>query len=239
MIEINLIPDVKLELLKARRQQRNIISLAILVSMAAGALVVLLAFYVFVVQTVALGLANNAVKSEYAELSKVQDLSKTLTIQNQMTQISTLHSNKLVGTRVFELLDTIVPTGTNKISVTSFTLDTDEGLITIEGEAKNGFEALDVFKKTIAKTNFTYVDGGGSQTVAILDGTITDGEQRYGESADGSKVLRFSLSFNYPAELFSPTSENGKVIAPNKQNATDSAAGVPNSLFTNGDGGDQ
>ena len=66
-----------------------------------------------------------------------------------------------------------------------------------------------------------------------ISSKIADGERRYGENGDGQRVLRFELSFVYADELFSPQSENGRIVAPDKQNATDSAKGVPTSLFTN------
>jgi len=49
MIEVNLIPDVKLELLKARKVRTNVISLSILITIVTAGAVALLAFYVFVV----------------------------------------------------------------------------------------------------------------------------------------------------------------------------------------------
>lgn len=240
MIEINLIPDVKLEYLKAQRQKRNVISLSIIVAMVAGALVVLLGFYVFVVQTVTMSLADGSIDSETKKLQQVDDLAKTLTIQQQMSAISSLHNDKLMSSRLFEVLKTIVPRGENEVSVSSLSLNTEDSTITIEGEAENGYEALDVFKKTIAKTRFEYLEDGQKQgPIAISTGSIIDGERRYGQSTNGDRVLRFSLSFTYPVELFAHSSTSGKVIAPNRQNATDSAAGVPKSLFTNGesDGG--
>ncbi len=233
MIEINLIPDVKLELLRTQRQQRNVISISILLAIIAAGLVVLLAVYVFLVQGVAITLAQNAIDEESAQLQKVEDLSKTLTIQKQLEQISSLHDQKHVSSRVFDIMRTIVPTGTNRVSISQLGLDTESNTITIEGEAKNGYPALEVFKKTIAKTTFEYVQDGTKQDALPIATDITDGDQRYGEASDGSRVLRFTLSFTYPSELFATTSERGRVVAPNNQNATDSAVGVPTSLFTN------
>lgn len=234
MIEINLIPDVKLELLRTQRQRRNVISISILVAIVAGALVALLAFYVFVIQSVAMGLASGAIDSEFKKLNGVQDLSKTLTIQKQMDSVSSLHSSKVVSSRAFDIMSTIIPTGDNKVSISRFDLDATSTTITIEGQAQNGYAALEAFKKTIAKTTFNYVSDGEQKTGLHIASAITDGDQRYGESTDGKRVLRFTLSFTYPTELFATSSEQGRIIAPNRQNATDSAVGVPKSLFTNG-----
>jgi Tfp pilus assembly protein PilN len=234
MIEINLIPDVKLELLKARRQRKMIISGSILLSIAAGALVVLLCLYAFGVQTVAGALADNSIKDESTKLSKVQDLSKTLTIQNQLKQLSNSQSNKNITSRLFDIISATVPEGKNVIAIKKLAFNADDGTISIEGEASNGYEALEVYKKTVAQTTFQYDLDGKSQKPVKIAGNISDGDRSYGEDADGNRVLRFTISFKYAEELFMPTSQNGKVVGPDKQRATDSAQGVPTSLFSGG-----
>lgn len=235
MIEVNLIPDVKQQLLKARSLRVKIISVCTLASIIAGGAVILLCAYVFGVQTVANMLADNATRDEYDKLSKVEDLSKMLTIQEQLNEISSLEDDKSRTSRVFDMLETVIPSGKNAISYSNLKLDTKENVITIEAEAKNGYEALEVFKKTISQTRFVFQDDDGEESsVNIAAAPIVDGDRSYGQSSDGGRVLRFTLSFEYAPELFSPKSKNGSIRAPEKQNATDSAKGVPKSLFTNG-----
>ncbi len=236
MIEINLIPDVKLELLKARRQRRMVISAAILTSIVAGAVVVLLALYAFGVQTVADTLANGNIESENKKLSKVKDLSKTLTIQNQLEQLSRSQSDKNITSRLFDIISVTVPEGKNAVTIKRLAFKSEESTIDIEAEATNGYEALEVFKKTIGQTTFQYnVDGEAQEPVKIAT-AITDGERRYSEDDQGRQVLRFSISFTYTEEMFKPDSEDGRIVGPNKQKATDSAQGVPTSLFSSGGG---
>jgi Tfp pilus assembly protein PilN len=235
MIEINLIPDVKLELLKARRQRKMVISAAILVSIAAGAGVVLLVLYAFGVQTVADTLADNAIKDENHKLSKVKDLSKTLTIQNQLEQLSRSQNDKNITSRLFDIISATVPEGKNAVSIKKLAFTAVDGTISIDGEASNGYEALEVFKKTVAQTKFQYnLDGRAQEPVKIAT-NISDGNRSYGEDADGNRVLRFTVSFTYAGELFKREIQNGKVVGPDKQRATDSVEGVPTSLFSGGD----
>jgi len=234
MIEVNLIPDVKLELLRANRQRRTVISFAILLAIGSLAVVVLLAFYAFGVQTIADSFADSSISSEGKKLTSVEDLSKTLTIQKQLNTLSTQHDDKKLTSRLFDILDTTIPSGENVVAISRLALDTDEHTVSLECEARNGYEALEVFKKTIQQTKFQYSVGGEAQDPINIASNISDGERRYGENSAGQRVLRFSLTFTYPDELFAPTSQSGKVIAPNKQNATDSARGVPKSLFTGG-----
>lgn len=244
MIEINLIPDVKLELLKARRQRRNIISMSILVAIVAGGAVALLVFYVFVIQTVAMGFTDRSIKSEFSKLSEVEDLSKILTIQDQLGKVSSLEEQKTRSSRLFDMLETIIPSGDNTVSYSTLKLDTEQHVITIEAEAQNGYEALEVFKKTIAQTQFNYYTEDmrpqdKPKSVNIAESSITVADPSYGQNSANQRVLRFTISFKYAPELFSTQSKNGKIVGPEKQNATDSARGVPKSLFTTGAGKEQ
>ena len=77
----------------------------------------------------------------------------------------------------------------------------------------------------------------------MLGTSISDGERSYGEDSSGNRVLRFSLTFKYPDELFVPYLKDPKLVGPgDRTNATDSFLGIPQSLFSpkanDTDGGD-
>lgn len=232
MIEINLIPDVKLELLRARKLRNSVISACIVVTIAAVGAVVLLALYNYGALAIADANADQSIKTESTKLKKVPDLAKTLTLQQQLASLTSMHNDKTISSRLFDIATTIVPDSPNEVTISRLTLDTENTLITIEGQAKNGYEALEVFKKTIEDTKFDYSQDGERQTPINIAQEVTDGDRSYGEDSNGEKTLRFTMQFTYPAELFARTSQQGKIIAPNKYNATDSVLGVPKSLFS-------
>ena len=231
MIEINLVPDVKQELLKAQRVRTSVISLAIIIGIAAVGVVVVLAMWVFAVQAARDVINDNTIKSESQKLSAVEDISNTLTIQNQLAKLPAMHDSKHIDSRIFDILTTINPPAPNNVSITKLTLDSSDASIKIEAQAINGYPALEVFKKTIGATKFEFTKDGEKQSVALAT-SMSDSDRSYGEDASGAKVLRFTLSFTYPEELFSRTAENATVVAPGKTNVTDSFLGVPQSLFT-------
>lgn len=230
MIEINLVPDVKQELIRAQRVRTSIISLAILVGIVAVGIVVLLAFWVFAVQTARSVLSDNTIKSESQKLSSVQDVSNTLTIQNQLSKLSQMHNAKSIDSRIFDILTTINPAAPNDVAITNLSLDSAATTVKIEAQAKS-YSALEVFKKTINGTSFEFTKDGQKQSVALATG-ISDSDRSFGEDASGAKVLRFTLSFTYPEELFTKEAQNATIVAPTKSNVTDSFLGVPQSLFT-------
>lgn len=232
MIELNLVPDVKQELLKAQRVRNAVISVTILVGIISVGVVLLLAFYLFGIQTVRNNLADGAITSKTAELKKVDDLSNTLTIQNQLTKLSEMHKNKNIDSRFFAILTAINPPQPNNIVVSSAKIDADTKTVTIDGQATNGYEAAELFKKTILSTKMSYTDEDGAKQSVSLTNEISTSDISYGEDATGKKVLRFTMSFTYPDEVFARASGDATIQPPDRQNVTDSFLRIPQSLFS-------
>lgn len=235
MIEINLVPDVKQELINAQRVRTSVISLSILVGIAAVAVVIVLAVWVFGVQTARGVLSDDAIKKESQKLSQVADISNMLTIQNQLSKLPEMHDTKSIDSRIFDVLATINPPAPNNVSVNNLSLDSLSKTIKIEAQTANGYPALEVFKKTITATTFEYTKDGQKQSVPLAS-QMSDSDRSYGDDAAGATVLRFTLTFVYPDELFTRTAENATIVAPTRTNVTDSFLGVPNSLFTSQEG---
>lgn len=231
MIEINLVPDVKQELLRAQSVRSTVISVAILVGIISIALVALLAGWVYGVQAARGVITDNTIKTQSQKLANVPDISNTLTIQNQLSLLSQLHASKHIDSRIFDVLSTINPPPPNDVSITKLTLDSATNSISISAQALNGYPALDVFKKTINATTFQYTKDGQNQSVPLAS-AMSDSDRSYGQDITGKQVLRFTLVFTYPNELFMPDLANARIVAPTKTNATDSYIGVPQSLFT-------
>lgn len=267
MIEINLIPDVKQELLRAQTQRNVVISGSIILAIGAGVIVVLAALYVFGAQALMMSSANSTIDTEYKKLTSVEDLDKLLTIQNQLKTVSTLNANKRAGSRVYNMLNVIVPTDPHNIKISSVSVepagtgdDTGSGdtssvadggaTITIEGQTAGSYASLEVFEKTIAAAVIEYkladgVEGTGTlncgdsskqcRHLAVGDGgrskAINVTEMNFGEDQDGTRTLRFKLSFVVVPELLSSTASDVAIKIGENGNVTDSYLGVPRAIF--------
>ena len=234
MIEINLIPDVKQEYIHAKRVRTLVVSTAVLVGIVSVGIVVLMAVYLFGVQTVRSALADGDIKSKYEELSKVDDLEKTLTIQHQLTRIDELHDQKGIDSRFFNLLTAINPSKPNQVSFSVARLNSDEETITLEGTAANGYNAAEVLKKTILSTSLSFRDEDGNAQTAQLTDQVGMSNLSYGEDAEGKKVLVFTMIFTYDPAFFSRSSESAVIVRPDRQVVTDSFLRLPESLFGDG-----
>jgi Tfp pilus assembly protein PilN len=240
MIEINLIPDVKQELLKAQRARAVVISASILTSIIAVGVVILLVVYMFGVQGVRNLYLDGQISDKGDQLSKVEDLSKILTIQNQLKTITDLNGQKNMETRVFDMISAITPPGDDTVTFSQITIGatqaeesaeaTEEaaptgGQVYLEGQTA-GYDSMEVFKKTLENTTIQYVQDGETKTVPLA-ANISTSDTSYGEDADKRKVFRFTLSFDYPAELLSPMSKQVSFKLNINGNVTDSYLGIP------------
>lgn len=230
MIEINLIPDVKRELIRAQSVRRKVISLSIVSSIAVVGLVVVLAVYVFGAQGVRGVLADNEITKKGDELSKVEDLSKIITLQNQLKVISELHGDKMISSRVLDMLKSVIPPSPNEARISQFSVESEDGIIRLEGQTRS-FDSMEIFKKTIDAAVITYTQDGEEQQVKLAE-DISATDTSFGEDATGARTFRFTLSFKYAEELFSSSIDkvNFKLVV--NGNVTDSYLGIPKTVFT-------
>ena len=232
MIEINLLPNVKRELLKTRAMRNRVISISFLVGGASIAAVVVLAL-ILGSQIAAEAVQNGVIKDRNDKLMAVEDLNKVVTIQHQLTKINEQHSGKKINSRIFDVVTAVNPVAPNNVSFSDIKVNPESKTITLEGSAVNGYSALETLKKTILNTKVQTTDGDKSSEVSLTK-EIKDGDTSFGENSEGKKVLQFSFSFEYAEELLSPANNNGtvSVLTPTgKVDVTDSRQGIPDSLF--------
>lgn len=241
MIEINLIPDVKQELLKAQRARAIVISSSIIASIVAVGVVVLLLVYMFGVQGIRGAVLNGQIDDKGKQLASVEDLSKILTIQNQLKTINSLNDQKNMNSRVFDMVAAITPQNANTVTFTQIAVSPGTGdpsvapadaaaaptggKVLLDGQTV-GYDAMEVFKKTIENTVFEFTADGETKTLPLAS-NISTTDISYGEDSDGNKVLRFTIGFDYPAELLSPKSSQPIFKLNINGNVTDSYLGIP------------
>jgi len=231
MIEINLIPDVKQELIRARRARSAVVSGAIITSVIAVAVVAVLAIYVYAVQTVRGVVVDDAIKSGSSKLSSVEDLSKMLTIQNQLTKMSALNDEKSIDSRVFDLLAAVIPPAPNSVKISKATVNATDKTLVLEGQTP-AYPALETFRKTIDAAYVQYKDSDSKQQRVVLATNVSISEISYGEDETGAKVVRFTITFNYAKEMLSPLVTSPVIVLMDGGNVTDSYIGIPKSIFT-------
>lgn len=231
MIEVNLIPDVKLELIKAQKIRNKVISITALIGLVSVATVVALAFYVFGVQALRGSLSDTAINNHMNDLKKVEDLDKTLTIQNQLVKITGLNKSKKVSSRLFDLLNSVIPPSPNDIQISVINVDTAGSVIKLEGQALNSYPAVEIFKKTLENAILDYRDQDGQTRQIKLIDDIVISNTSYGQDLSGRRLLGFSMGFSYAPELFDQTSKGVNIKINIDGDVTDSYVNIPKSIF--------
>ncbi len=230
MIEINLIPDVKREMIHAQKMRNTAIGFSIMAALAAGGVVVLLAVLVGV-QMLHESLARGEITKQFTTLQKTADIDKALTIQSQLGSISELNDKKTIDSRLLDVVAAVNPPAPNDVKFSSIQLDPTTNTLSLEGMAANSFQATETLRKLILNTKVESGEGEVMSTPLTDEVTISDAS--YGENSDGQRVLSFKASFIYPAGLFDNTFKNVRIVTPNsKVDVTDSRTRVPMTLFS-------
>lgn len=150
MMQLNLLPDVKLEYLRSMRTKRLVIGVSLLVAAASLAIVLILVSIVYVFQKKNMSDLNNDIKIYTGQLEKIPDLEKVLTVQNQLKALPGLHEKKPVASRVFGYMTQLTPTSA---SISQFDIDFKESTMKITGTA-NSLDAANTFIDTLKFTTY-------------------------------------------------------------------------------------
>lgn len=232
MIEINLLPDVKQEFIRAKRLRNTVISISMIAGLAAGGVVVLL-LVILGVQGAREAMADRTIEKEYAELKAVEDLNELVTLREQLENIGSQHASKTVTSRLFRVLEAINPPETNRqVQFSSIKIVPAERSIVVEGATPNGYTAVESVAKTILNTKIEY-ERDGELTSEDLASSLQVDDTALRDNTDGRKVVTFKIQIQVNEVLFSNQAKKLETIGPSgRHDVTDSRVGVPESLFT-------
>ena len=159
MISINLLPDVKKELLRIRRERNLVVSISILAVGGSIVALVVLGGILGGLNIAEVVMENGINKNKATINSAIEDkqLNEYLTIQNQLAQIDGLKDEQLVYSRIMDYLVALNPASPNNAELSTVSLEMSDGSVaaTLEGKTQN-FEALNVYKTTLASAELVY-----------------------------------------------------------------------------------
>lgn len=170
--EINLVPDVKGEMIKALKM-RNLIFFLCIVIASASIAVTAIAGVIAGGQQAAIDSKKSMIDKMSTKLNSYKDLNDFLTIKDQLGNLSTLSSNKTVLSRTFNILSALIPTGADTITISELSVNLAEGgpTFSFDAQANAGkepfidYNVLDSFKKSMKYMRYdygNYVDRNGN-----------------------------------------------------------------------------
>lgn len=229
MIELNLLPDVKKEFIKAQRTRNTVISAAILTSLIAGGIVALLATVVYVGQGVMINTIKGKITENHKELAGKQEINKYLAVQSQLNVLDQVATKRSVYGRVLDALPALNPAPPNNVSLFDFTMSQADTTATMSGQANN-FEAVNNFKNTLEKAVLTYTNDTGTEYSTPLFPVVTSGVPSL-SNVEGKSVASFQFTMTFAPEAFDPLNRDIKISVP-KLVTSDSDQNAPKELFT-------
>ncbi len=219
MIQLNLLPDIKLEYQKARRTQAKVVSGAILVSIVSAGAVVLAVMWVYGIQGLQKSQLTKNIDKKYSELSSIKDIDKYVTVQSQLANISGLHSQKIITSRIFDVMAKLNPKAPNNVRLSGVNIDTTTSTMTLDGQT-DSYTGLETFRDTLKNASLSYATTGSNQTTTeplFTPDSVTILTQGVGKTGESKVLVSFKISAQYNPKVFARDSSNISVIVPNKE----------------------
>ena len=229
--EINLVPEIKYQMLKSMRFRKVSTFVCIIVAGVVGITTAIFGAIVLV--------QNNTLASQDTKLdnmaNKIEEFSSMddfLTLQSQLNAIQTVNDNKQVLSRIFGVLSMLRPKGGDELTLSKVSIDMENDTVTMEGQADAkvapfyDYRVLESFKKGAELTKYDYgryVDADGTEipsrcmVEAKKDGSTymtSDGSiyayQMIGEYGCDAKLKELKDALNKLSENESADDENEK-----------------------------
>ena len=232
MIQLNLLPDVKLEYIKARRTKRLVTLGATIVAGASLAIMVVLFVATNVLQRQHMNNLTKDIEDSSHTLEEEKDLNRILTVQNQLNVLDDLHAKKPAAGRLGTYLGQVVPTS---VTVSKLDADFSSNTIQIEGSAPS----LGAVNQFIDTLKFTTYDAGDSGSAKAFSNVVLARFERSDVTEGGdSDPVTYQVTLSFDAVIFDNT-KTIKLTVPATVTTQSADRVDPNTLFQQDNGGAQ
>ncbi|MCL4357820.1 hypothetical protein M1512_02935 [Patescibacteria group bacterium] len=226
MTQFNLLPAIKIEYLKAKKLRQIVISVSVLITIAAIVLVGIL-FSLTALQKSQINSLTEDIKHQGLLLSDQTNLDEILTIQNQIKTLTKLHEQEPNVDNLAGYLYQTIPT---TVSLSSLSIDFNTDLMSLSGNA-NSLVTVNQLIDSLKFATFS-INGVTSSKPAFSNIILSDfGVAQTGTSqqASNSTTTTFTINLNFNKELFNNTL-SVKLTVPSKV-TTRSQLDQPTVLF--------
>lgn len=193
MVQFNLLPDIKMQYIKAQRTRHLVTFIATLASIISIGLLLLALFFVYGVQRQLIRGLDDKIKKSSSSLKQVEDVDKILTVQNQLNSLTGLHENKPTISRVFGYLQKTTP---EQVSLNKLQLDFSTSMITVGGTAPS-LDAVKVYANALKAAKYTVGDDT-ARIAAFTEVVLTN-------FSKDDKGTAFTITAKFNVDLFDTT----------------------------------
>ena len=159
--EINLVPEVKAQMIRAQKIRNLVLYICIMVSVISVS-VVLVLFGIKSGQDIAMANQDKRLNTMSEKLMGYDELGDLVTIQNQLSRLDAISGEKTVLSRVFGALGIMLSQGEDFVKLSELRADLDNYTLRMEGQTDArvapliDYRVLEAFKKSAALTKYDY-----------------------------------------------------------------------------------
>jgi len=218
MVQFNLLPDIKIQFIRARRQKHLVTVISTVAVVASVVAIVILASTVFGVQRKSIADLSHDIDATAAELKETPDLTKMLTVQNQLGALSSLHAEKPMASRVFTYIAQSTPA---EATISRLLVDFAGQTMTISGSATT-LEMVNTFADTLKFATY-HTANQPKEELPAFSNVVLSNFDRDNEGAS------YTITLTFDPIIFSDA-EEVTLTVPNKV-TTRSQTEQPGALF--------
>jgi len=197
MIQVNLLPDVKQEYLKAQQTKHTVLVGAVLISIVVVSLTSLFFVYVQVIQPQYQKTVQKDIDSKLKEMQKVPNAQRIVTVQGVLEQIPGVKDKQLVSSRIFKYLTEFTP---RTVVYSKVNVNLASNTMVLSGSTVS-YESANVLANNLKSAKFEYSQGDSKQKIDPFTGVTFNSLGKSETSSDGRPVS-FEITFQYDPVLF-------------------------------------
>ncbi len=198
MIQLNLLPDVKLQYINAQRQRRLFITVSVLITLISVGLLLLL-LGIDGLQKKHLSDLSKDINSESSKLQSEPQIKKILTVQNQLASLTSLHAGEPAASKLFDYLNQVTPVTVN---INDFNIDFNQHTATLTGTSAS-LAFVNQYVDTLKNTSYTTSTNSTAQpafsNVVLSNFSLNTGSQNAGQAAN------YTIDLSYDPNIFDIT----------------------------------
>lgn len=209
MVQFNLLPDIKLQFIKAQRTKHLVTFISMVAGLIAVGLLLFSMSVVYLVQKNIIISLNKDIDKYSKQLKAIPSVDKMLTVQKQLNSLTGLHEKKPVMSRLFPYLQQLTP---EAVSLDKLQIDNVANTISLGGTA-DSLDTVKVYTNALKAATYT-VDTSTAQK-AFSEVVLSN----FSRDAKGAN---FTITAKFDPTLFLLTSNvklQVKVVADDAQSS--------------------
>ncbi len=207
-LQVNLLPEIKQQYIKAQSQRRLVISISIIVSAIAVVLLISL-LAIDLSQKKHLRDLNRDITNETSTLKNEPNINKILTVQNQLRSLTALHAGEPAAQRLFTTyLNEVTPA---KVSIDNLNISFTQYTAILTGTA-DSLSSINQYVDTLKTT--TYKSSAVKTPTNAFSNVVLSTFGISGSTSTPNQAASYTINLSYDKNIFDITQQDITLSVP-------------------------